>query len=126
ATFVTSLLLIVPGTAKGQVKPAPPAKEGVMKGGMGKGGPAGAKGKSNPDDPNAAGEFGSVTIVTDKGTRKKLEAARDFIQEKKWPEAVKVLQGLLDLEKKEDVMVEVPRKGPDGRETVIWVSVHRE
>jgi outer membrane protein assembly factor BamB len=84
-----------------------------------KGGPA------NPEDPNTIGEFGSVTVVTEKRYKDKLEAARDFMGEKNWDRVVYLLQGLLDLDK-EDVMVPVPRKGPDGKEVINWVSIRDE
>ena len=63
ATFVGSLLVLLTGTAEGQVKvidkvAAPP--------GMGKGQMKGKGGPANPDDPNTIGEFGSVTVVTEK------------------------------------------------------------
>src|SRR5262249_15044892 len=120
-TFAVTLLFLLGGTAEGQVKD----KVGV-KGGMG-GGPA-AKGKGGPanaDDPNTVGEFGMVTVVTEKKHRDKLAAARDYIKDKQWDKAVFLLQGLLDLER-EDVMVPVPRVGPDGREATSWVSVRQE
>src|SRR5215468_4323929 len=120
-TFVVTLLVLLAGTAEGQVKDA--VKKAVGMGGgpgqKGKGGPA------NPDDPNIIGEFGSVTVVTEKKHRDKLSAARDYIEHKDWDKAVNLLQGLLDLER-EDVMVPVPRVGPDGKETISWVSVSDE
>jgi outer membrane protein assembly factor BamB len=125
ATFVGSLLLLLSGSAEGQVgvpkeapKAAPQVKAKVMDKGK-KGGPA------NPDDPNSVGEFGSVTLPYDRDAKKKIDAARDYIQEKDWPKAIHVLQGLLKPDK-EDVMIPVPRKGPDGRDTTSWVSVREE
>jgi hypothetical protein len=119
---VTSLLLLLPGTAEGQVKEAPkaggvkmigPAQKGK------KGGPA------NPDDPNTIGEFGSVTVVTEKKYKDKLEAAGEFMVEKDWDRVVYLLQGLLDLDK-EDVMVGVKRRDKEGKEVINWVSIRDE
>lgn len=121
-TFAGSffLLLWLSGTADGQVKTVvkgggPPAAKDK---GKGKGGPG------NPDDPNAIGEFGSVTLPTDPKTKGKIEAARDYIENKDWPRAIHLLQGLLEL--KEDVVVPVVRKLDDGHELVNWVSVKVE
>jgi outer membrane protein assembly factor BamB len=121
ATFVVSLLLLLAGTAEGQVKPVPAMKQpGAVPAKMGKkGGPA------NPDDPNTIGEFGSVTVVTEKKYKDKLEAAGDFMREKDWDRVVYLLQGLLDLDK-EDVMVPVRRRDKDGKEVINWVSIRDE
>ncbi|HMF14909.1 MAG TPA: PQQ-binding-like beta-propeller repeat protein, partial [Gemmataceae bacterium] len=124
-TFVATLFILLAGTAEGQVKVAqvkvaqPVPVKGGGPGQKGKGGPA------NPDDPNTIGEFGSVTVVTEKKHRDKISAARDYINNKDWDKAVFLLQGLLDLDR-EDVMVSVPRVDNNGRETVSWVSVSDE
>ena len=120
-SFVISVLVLSTGTAEGQiaVKAATPVKVGGGPGQKGKGG------KANPDDPNTVGEFGSVTVVTDKKHRDALAAARDYIKAKRWDVAVSTLQGLLEVER-EDVMVPVPRLGPNGDEVISWVSVRQE
>jgi outer membrane protein assembly factor BamB len=119
-TFIASILLLS-GTAEGQVA-VKQATAPAMVGGPGQ---KGKGGKANPDDPNTVGEFGSVTVVSDKNHRKAIEAGKDYIKAKRWDIAVSTLQKLLDLDR-EDVMVPVTRVNADGLESVNWVSVRQE
>jgi outer membrane protein assembly factor BamB len=54
----------------------------------------------------------------------KLKGARTFIKAQEWPEAVGVLQSVL--EAGEDALVPAPRKDRDDRETLAWVSARVE
>src|SRR5262245_30136460 len=84
ATFVGSLLLLLSGAADGQV-----LEKVKVIGKAVPAGPAAPKGV-NPDDPNSVGEFGSVTLPTEKNAKGKIEAARDYINqaEPDWPKAI--------------------------------------
>ena len=55
---------------------------------------------------------------------KKIEAAKDYIKDEDWETACRILQDLLMLD--QDYFTKVPRKGPDGKETISWVSVKAE
>jgi outer membrane protein assembly factor BamB len=123
-TFIASAVFLS-GAAEGQVdetKAVAPVMKGGGPGGKGKGG------KGNVDDPNTIGEFGSITVVTERKHRDALAAARDYTKGKnpQWGIAVSTLQNLLDLDR-EDVMVPVPRINPETKvETTSWVSVRQE
>jgi outer membrane protein assembly factor BamB len=110
-------LIILSGTtgAKGQVKTAVPA-------------PPGIKVKAAPPAPNEQkhGELtDAITLPTDRQVRRQLEAARDdYIKGEDWANAAKLLQAILN--RKEDVFVQVSRKGPDGKEKMRWVSARAE
>jgi outer membrane protein assembly factor BamB len=123
-TFIGSIL-VLSGTAEGQV--AAPAQK-VEAAGMKGGGPAGKGkgGKGSTEDSDKLGDFGSVTVITDKKHQKTLEAAADYIKAKNWPLVVTSLQKLLDLDR-EDVMVAVTRVNPEtGAKTANMVSVRQE
>jgi outer membrane protein assembly factor BamB/tetratricopeptide (TPR) repeat protein len=78
------------------------------------------------EDPNGPTEFShSLTLAVDPKLNKRLEAAKDLIKEQNWPLVVKLLQGLLDMNK-EDVFLEVLSKGLDGKKTVHRVGVRME
>jgi outer membrane protein assembly factor BamB len=120
-TFVVSAVLLSE-TAGGQVA-ATPAAEPVKGAAPGK---KGGKGKGSADDPNAVGEFGSITVVTERKHRDALAAIRDYIKARRWDIAVSTAQSLLDLDR-EDVMVPVPRVNPEsGVQFTSWVSVRHE
>jgi outer membrane protein assembly factor BamB len=63
-----------------------------------------------------------IVLPKDPALRKKLEAARDYIQTREWPEAVGLLQSLLDA--RTDSFVEIPaaREG----ERSVWRSTREE
>jgi outer membrane protein assembly factor BamB len=85
----------------------------------GPGGPPGV-------DPGGPTEFShSLTLAIDPKLNKRLEAAKDLIKEQNWPKVVQLLQGLLDLNR-EDVFLEVVRKGVDGKKTIDRVGVRME
>jgi outer membrane protein assembly factor BamB len=62
-----------------------------------------------------------VTLPTDPLLRRKLEAARDYIKAKSWAEAVRLLQGMLDL--REDGFIQEVGKGKDAGK---WIGARAE
>src|SRR6185312_6930246 len=89
--------------------PAPPIAPGGPQAGM------------NPDG------FlnGGISLPKDeKGRKKAIEAADDYIREEKWDIAIPHLQKLLEIE--EDVFVRLTRKNAEGKEVLTWVSVKQE
>jgi outer membrane protein assembly factor BamB len=83
-----------------------------------------------PGVPNAPGTENNndgsqaIQLPTDSKLKKKLDAARDYMEEKSWGEACRIIQSLLDV--KEDVFVEVKRKDSSGKDIPGWVSVRSE
>lgn len=78
-----------------------------------------------PQQDTLEGEFtDDITLPVDRQARKILDAAQDYIKEESWGEAARALQSLL--EAKEDVFLQVRRRGVDGRETLQWTSVRAE
>jgi outer membrane protein assembly factor BamB/tetratricopeptide (TPR) repeat protein len=64
----------------------------------------------------------AITFPTDRKAKTSLGLAEDFIKEKSWGEASRILQSLL--ESKEDVFVEVERNGKPTR-TSLWREANR-
>ncbi len=96
----------VPAKKKGSVKKAAPAQS-----------PAGVNVKE--------GEFtDALTLPTDRKARKAIEYAEDLMRDGQWADAGHALQILLN--SKEDMFVEVQRKGPDGKESSQWTSIRFE
>jgi outer membrane protein assembly factor BamB/tetratricopeptide (TPR) repeat protein len=60
----------------------------------------------------------------EKGRKKAIEAANDYIREEKWDIAVPHLQKLLEID--EDVFVRLTRKNAEGKDVLTWVSVKQE
>jgi outer membrane protein assembly factor BamB len=59
--------------------------------------------------------FGSALMLpTDAGLAQKLHAVREYVRIKRWEDAARLLQDLLD--RPEDVFLPVTRRGPDGQE----------
>lgn len=83
----------------------------------------GKPGGMSGEDPNAENNA-AISFPTDNKLKRKLEAAQDFIKEELWGEAVDVLQDLLN--RIEDVMVQVGRRGPDGKEIQQRTSIKAE
>jgi len=83
--------------------------------------PAGKDGNSSPE-----GEFtDAITLPTDRQVKKRLEVAQeDYIKSEAWTQACSLLQSILD--SKEDVFVQVRRKGANNQEQVRWVSARAE
>ncbi|MCI0461393.1 MAG: PQQ-binding-like beta-propeller repeat protein, partial [Gemmataceae bacterium] len=78
-----------------------------------------------PGVPGRASEFtDAITLPTDRDLKKRLEAAEEYIKEEAWGMAARLLQSILD--SKEDVFVQVRRKGLDGQETIHWASARAE
>jgi outer membrane protein assembly factor BamB len=79
-----------------------------------------------PDEQPADDPSGNhaIQLPTDSRARGMVEAGRDYVKDKDWERAVRVLQQLLD--RKEDVFVELTRNRPDGKETTDWVSAKTE
>ena len=64
------------------------------------------------------------TCPSDTDARRRIEAARDYIEAKRWEEVVEALQRVLD--DPQDKFAPLPRKGPDGKEVVVPTSVRAE
>ncbi len=60
----------------------------------------------------------------ERGLKDKIKAAVDYIEEKNWAIAIPLLQKLADI--KEDVLVQLPHRTPDGKEDLRRVSVRAE
>ncbi|HLJ93661.1 MAG TPA: PQQ-binding-like beta-propeller repeat protein [Gemmataceae bacterium] len=79
-----------------------------------------------PAAPSAAPEpdrefTDAITLPTDRQVKKQLEAAsEDYIQNEAWSEAARLLQRILD--SKEDIFVQVSRRGASNQGKVRWVS----
>ena len=78
----------------------------------------------NPADPSQDMFSEGVTLPTDRRTKTEISSAQDLIRDGEWTKAATVLQSLLD--RKEDLFLEVQRKGRDGQETSAWTSVRAE
>lgn len=100
---LTAVLLLTPDPTRGQEKAAPPA--------------AAATKDVLPLGP-------ALLLPTDPGVAKKLQAVREYVAAKEWEEAVKLLQGCLDMP--EDVFLTAQRRGPDGKEITAPVSLRAE
>ena len=93
-------------------------KKGPAVGGpVGPGGPV-TGGPAKPPSTSA------VDLPIDNDRRKMIEAAVDYIKEEDWRVATETLQKLLMFP--EDKMVEVDRKGPDGKFVTVPVSARKE
>lgn len=82
-----------------------------------------------PGQPPSAeadpGEFShAISLPKDNTLKKQIEAAIDYIKTEDWVTACDVLQKLVTI--REDVFVQLPRKGPDGKERLVWTSVRAE
>jgi outer membrane protein assembly factor BamB/tetratricopeptide (TPR) repeat protein len=60
--------------------------------------------------------FATVTLPSDARLRQKLEAAHDYIKAKEWPEAVRVLQDLIDV--KEDQFLPAKTPPAEGKPSI--------
>ncbi|HXG12046.1 MAG TPA: hypothetical protein VNK04_19990, partial [Gemmataceae bacterium] len=65
-----------------------------------------------------------LTLPTDWLARKKIETAVDYIKEQQWPEAVRLLQAILDA--REDTFLQVEEKDTDGRPILRYTSARVE
>lgn len=74
---------------------------------------------SSRDDLPARDPARSLSLPTDATAARRLEAARDYIQQREWTNAVRALQALLD--SPEDYLV--PAGGAKPAETSRWVGV---
>jgi outer membrane protein assembly factor BamB len=101
---VAAVLLLVAGLAtRGQEKAAPPA------------------GTSTKD----VLPFGpGLMLPTDASLQQKLQAVREYVRARRWEDAARLLQDLLD--RPEDVFLPVTRRGPDGQEVTTAVSLRAE
>ncbi len=66
----------------------------------------------------------NITLVKDNEKAAKIQAVHDYVNTEDWKQATELLQNLLELQS--DVFAQLPRKGPDGKETRIWTSVRGE
>jgi outer membrane protein assembly factor BamB len=79
-------------------------------------------GPDNPPTP-AAVKGDAFTLPLDRTARQKLEGAADYINEKSWKEAARLLQAVLDM--KEDSFVLLPAE-PGKNQPERWVSTRAE
>jgi hypothetical protein len=87
--------------------------------------PIGVPAVADDSRPRDGFEFSGVSLPKDeKGYKKKIQAAVDYTEEKRWDIAIHTLQSLVDI--KEDVFVQLPHKTPDGKEGLRYVSVKTE
>lgn len=78
-----------------------------------------------PEGPKDTFENSGISLPKDeKGLKKGIQAAQDYIKEEKWDIAISTLQKLVDMT--EDVFIPVPTKGTDGKDTVKHVSAKSE
>lgn len=74
------------------------------------------------DDP---GEFShAISLPKDNKLKSQIEAAVDYIKTEDWVLATEILQKLVGI--REDVFAQLPRKTPDGKDTLAWTSVRAE
>jgi outer membrane protein assembly factor BamB len=81
-------------------------------------------GPTETHDPNSFSD--NIDLPKDEGGKKKqsILAIYDYIREEKWEIAIPNVQKLVDLP--DDVYVQLPRKGADGKESLVWTSVRTE
>jgi outer membrane protein assembly factor BamB len=79
-----------------------------------------------PPGPGPAGsaDAASFDLPKDTGSRRKIEAAHDYIDAKRWEQVVQALQEILD--DPQDKFAPLSRKGPDGKEVEVPTSVRAE
>lgn len=75
-----------------------------------------------PGQPEPATPVDPVTLPVERAARKKLDAAHDYIQAGRWPDAVRLLQTVLDA--KEDNFLERP--DAKGQASARYVGAHAE
>ena len=79
----------------------------------------------NPPPASAgSADAASFDLPKDTDARRKIEAARDYIEAKHWPEVIEALQHVLD--DPQDKFAPLTRKGPDGKDVVVPTSVRAE
>ncbi len=79
-----------------------------------------------PVQPNPGGsaDAASFDLPRDTDARRHIEAARDYIDAKRWPEVAEALQHVLN--DRQDKFAPLLRKGPDGKEIEVPTSVRAE
>src|SRR5438046_613872 len=82
--------------------------------------------RSAPQDvPKPPTRFSHIVkLPTSEELETNLAVAPDYLKAGGWARAIRLLQWILD--HSEDAFVAVPRPGPDGKETVGWVSARSE
>ena len=126
ASVVLLALLVAVSTVcldsgRAQVKIAVPAQPvpGVP------GGPMTAPAQADPGaNPDGFLNSGISLPKDEKGRKKAIEAAKDYIEDKNWPIAIERLQKLVEID--EDVFVRLTRTNAEGKEVLAWVSVKQE
>ncbi len=82
----------------------------------------------NPGMPvqplTGSADAASFDLPRDTDARRHIEAAREYIDAKRWPEVVKAIQLVLDDD--QDKFAPLVRKGPDGKEVEVPTSVRAE
>lgn len=66
----------------------------------------------------------TLSLPTDPDFTKKLDAVQDYVKDKAWAKATRVLQALLDVD--QDIFVLVQRSRPDGTTFHDWVPLRAE
>ena len=123
ASVVLLALLVAVSTVcldsgRAQVKIAVPAQPVP-------GGPVAAPAPSDPGaNPDGFLNSGISLPKDEKGRKKAIEAAKDYIEDKNWPIAIERLQKLVEID--EDVFVRLTRTNAEGKEVLAWVSVKQE
>src|SRR5437763_5870241 len=79
----------------------------------------------NPVVPTTgSADAAAFDLPKDTEMRRRIEAAHDYINAKRWEEVVALLQRILD--DQQDKFAPLPRKGPDGKEVEVPTSVRAE
>jgi outer membrane protein assembly factor BamB len=77
-----------------------------------------------PQPGTGSADAASFDLPKDTTARRRIEAARDYIQAKRWEEVARALQDILD--DPQDKFAPLPRKGADGKEVEVPTSVRAE
>jgi outer membrane protein assembly factor BamB len=84
-----------------------------------------AAGRAQPPPAEDVPHFSSfLSLPTAPEVGKRFDAARDYLQDREWAQAMRALQGLLD--DPEDAFMPRARRGPGGGPALRWVSVRAE
>ncbi len=120
------------GKAAAKTEAAPAAKKkvgGAAKVAQVKAAAAAAAPPVGPPAPLDNELTDNISLPTDRKIKQRLEHAEDdYIRKQEWEQACRLLQSVLDgkEEGKEDVFVQVRRKGANNQEKVRWVSARAE
>lgn len=65
-----------------------------------------------------------ISLSVDRLAKRKIDTAQDYLNAESWPEAIRLLQSILD--ERQDSLLEVTRKDSTGKVEVRWTSARRE